>query len=130
MIDPETAILAFEQPAVRIVPALTRRQFLSAARAGEAAESVYRQPSYTRKIGGCRLPGLYRSASVSFLVWLTFEGRRLRRLELCNGDPGLGTSWDDHSEEKELVRKATQDKWLAACLGNRRSFRWGSARSE
>jgi hypothetical protein len=129
MIDPQTGTLSFEQPAVQVGPALTRGQFLSAAWGREGPDLTAKQPWYSRKFVGCKLPGQYLSASVSFAVWLTFEGRRLRGVELCNGDPAFGTSWDDYSEEKELLRKATHDEWLAASLGERRSFPWGTARS-
>ena len=121
MIDPETGDLAFEQPAASFGPRTMRNAVLLSpwAAAGEPGD----------RAAPTRLEGRYLSGGVAFGVVLRFEGRRLAAAELWNDDPKFGTSWDDFSREQELLRKATHDEWLTACLGDRRTFPWGTARA-
>ena len=39
------------------------------------------------------------------------------------------TSWDNWSEEQELVTQKYYDQWLTAHIGKERSFNWGAIES-
>jgi len=121
MIDPATGSLTFAAPAVRVSPAITRSEFLSAAWAQGATDWVVNEPWHS-----WRLPGEYLSHSLPWIVVLYFQGERLTMVDLCHNDPRFGSSWSDHSVEKERARQASHDRWLSACVGERRSFPWGT----
>ena len=60
------------------------------------------------------------------MVALEFCGEALMRVELCNADDQYGKSWNDWSEEKELLRKRSHDEWLKRVLGDGDYvFPWG-----
>jgi hypothetical protein len=127
MIDPGTGTLSFQQPALRIGRGTTRAEVLAtpwgAAAARGAAGGRGANVSW-------KLEGRFTSGAVSFGVLLRFERKRLAAVDLWDADPSFGASWDDFSHERELLRKASHDRWLDACLGDRRSFPWGSARAD
>lgn len=70
-------VVTFEQPSLRIGPALTRSEFLTADWAQGAADSGVREPQHSWRL--CRQ---YRSMSLPFVVILRFEGERLTMLNL------------------------------------------------
>jgi hypothetical protein len=121
MIDPRTGILTFEKPLVQIHSALSRADFLESTWANGAVDFVVNEPwhSWKRKGG-------YKSGRSSFDVVLFFEGERLDMITFSDCDSKFGTSWGDWSVENEMNRHESHYKWLAACIGNQRSFPWGS----
>ena len=121
MINPDDGVLAFEEPSLRIGPGLQRSEFLDADWAQGASVLVANEPWQSLK-----LDGEYRSRSLKFVLILYFHGDRLARIDFCASDPKFGTSWEDYSEEKERQRQASHDAWLWECLGERRSFWWGT----
>jgi hypothetical protein len=121
VIDPATGALSFQDASVQIGSALKRSEFLSAWWSKDAVDWVVNEPWHSWK-----LPRECTSDSISFIVVLYYRGEQLMQVELCNCDPKFGTSWNDHSDEKELNRKASHDQWLLACLRDRRTFSWGS----
>jgi hypothetical protein len=125
MINPETGSLSFQDPIVEIGPALTRSEFRSASLSEDAADWVINEPWRSWKIAGVCV-----AESIPFIVVLYFHGERLAMIDLCHSDPKFGTSWNDYSLEKEMSRKASHNRWLAASLGTQRTFPWGSAQSE
>src|SRR4029077_1408756 len=111
MIDPETGSISFDDTPVSIGPDLTRQQFLIEW-AGNAVDWIVNEPCHSWKLRGRHI-----SAAVSFDVLLFFEGERLAMVHMLDSEARFGTSWDDWSQENEMQRKASHDKWLAQCLG-------------
>jgi hypothetical protein len=56
---------------------------------------------------------------------ILFHGDELHSIQLMSNDPIFGTSWDDHSWEKEKARKERHEEWLERTVGDRRNFSWG-----
>lgn len=123
MINLENGVLTFEEPPVRIAPGLTRSEFLAAA----WAQGATMQSGDYGPRGAWSLAGKCRSMSVTFDVFLAFEGERLTRLYLGNWDTNGTTS--------------VEDTWLSKCLGKQhlwrnlrgesfqKTFAWGSVSS-
>ena len=121
MIDPDTGALAFEQPKIQIGSSLRRAEFLAAHWSSGVQDSVINEPWHS-----WTLAGQYVSASIPFVVLLSFHGERLDTVNLVHHDPKFSTSWNDYSVEKEMYRNASHEQWLSACIGTLRSFSWGS----
>lgn len=121
MFDARTGILTFEQPSIVIAPSLTRNQFLGSALGDGATTHIANEPYHSWKLNGS-----YRSAGLDLLVVLWFREQQLTMLSLMDRDPRFGTSWADHSREKEMARKESHDAWLSRSLPSRRNFSWGS----
>jgi hypothetical protein len=73
-----------------------------------------------------KLNGTFRSAGLELLVVLWFRGQQLTMVSLMDPDDRFGTSWAEHSLEKEMARKASHDAWLSRVLGPHCKFSWGS----
>lgn len=121
MFDASSGALTFEQPAAVIAPSLTRDQFLGSALAAGATTHVANEPYHSWK-----LAGTFRSAGLDLLVVLWYHGQQLASISLMDPDPRFGSSWNDHSKEKEMARKASHDAWLSRVLPPSRSFPWGT----
>src|SRR5687767_15155513 len=100
MFDAMTGTLTFEQPPVVIAPSLTRNEFLGSSLANDATTHTENEPYHSWKLNGT-----YRSAGLELLVVLWFRGQQLTMVSLMDPDQRFGTSWADHSLEKELARK-------------------------
>jgi hypothetical protein len=124
MIDSNTGMLTFEEPPAVIAPSLTRHSFLCSPLAEGAATYVENEPYHSWKLGRSFCP-----SNLNLFVVLFFHHERLTALELVDSDARFGTSWADHSVEKEMQRKAAHDAWLSRCLGFERRFSWGSVSS-
>jgi hypothetical protein len=120
MIDPATGAVSFEEPAIVIAPHLTRSAFAATPWGAAAEHWVINEPWHSWKLAELGL-----SAGIRFVVVLYFHHERLLKVELCNADPAFGTSWEDHSREKEDARDASHQAWLATFVGERRVFDWG-----
>ena len=125
MFDATTGTVTFERPPMVIAPSLTRDQFLGSSLADGATTHIGSEPYHSWKLNGT-----FRSAGLDLLVVLWFRGQQLTMLSLMDPDPRFGTSWADHSLEKEMARKASHDAWLARSLGRRRVFAWGGVSSD
>lgn len=62
-----------------------------------------------------------------FSISLCFKGEKLENL--CFEMNERCTSWDNWSEEQELVTQKYYDQWLTAHIGKERSFNWGAIES-
>lgn len=120
MLDASTGTLTFEKPPTVIAP-LTRNQFLACSLADGATTHVKNEPYHS-----WRLSGTFRSPGVELLVVLWFREQQLMMVSLMDADPRFGTSWAEHSLEKELSRKASHDAWLSRVLPPQPDFSWGS----
>jgi hypothetical protein len=122
LIDPKDGALTSADPDFRIGPALTCSEF----RAADWGESAILWGDTVRgRIW--KLDGNYLSESLSFTVFLYFEGERLAQIELYHNFPSDDPqSSVDYSKEQR--RKASHDAWLTECLGTQRSFTWGRVR--
>ena len=125
MIDPEDGALTADDPSFWIGPALTRSAFTAADWARGAHTVVSNEPWHSFK-----LDGLYCEESLSFSVSLYFHGEHLVQIELASSDGKSGRSWADYSAAEERQCKEGHDAWLNACLGERRSFAWGTVQSD
>jgi hypothetical protein len=121
MFDASTGTLRFEQPPTVIAPSLTRDQFLGSSLADGATTHIANEPYHSWKLNGT-----FRSAGLDLLVVLWFHGQQLTMVSLMDPDPRFGTSWADHSLEKEMARKASHDAWLSRALPPDRNVSWGS----
>jgi hypothetical protein len=121
MFDASTGTLTFDQPPTVIAPSLTRDQFLGSALADGATTHIENEPYHSWKLNGT-----FRCAGLELLVVLWFRGQQLIMVSLMDPDPRFGTSWADHSLEKEMARKASHDAWLSRALGPHRNVSWGS----
>jgi hypothetical protein len=121
MFELSTGAITFERPPTVIAPSLTRDPFLGSSLADGATTHVENEPYHSWK-----LKGTFRSAGLELLVVLYFREQQLTMVSLTDADPRFGTSWDDHSLEKEMARKASHDLWLSRALGPGRNFSWGS----
>ncbi|HEV2293593.1 MAG TPA: hypothetical protein VGR35_07045 [Tepidisphaeraceae bacterium] len=120
MFDAATGVLTFEQPPVTIAPRLTRDLFANSSMVARATTASDPNGKYHKwRLRQCR------SAGVAFFVEITFEEQRLMMLMMADENPRFGTSWADHSLEKEMARKASHDAWLTRTLGPQREFPWG-----
>ncbi len=120
MLDAANGQLAFESIGVTISPTLTRDAFLATTWGAAAEHWVTNEPWHS-----WRLAEVAPSNGIDLIVVLFFHEQTLRSVELCHSDPKFGTSWEDHSMEKEMARKDSHDAWLAACIGEARKFDWG-----
>jgi hypothetical protein len=102
MFDASTGTLTFERPPTVIPPTLTRDQFLGSSLSDGATTHVENVPYHSWKLNGT-----FRSAEIDLLVVLYFRDQQLTMLNLMDPDPRFGTSWADHSLEKEMARKAS-----------------------
>jgi hypothetical protein len=121
MLDESTGTLSFEQPAALIAPSLTRDRFLGSSLADGATTHIANEPYHSWKLNGT-----FRSAGVDLLVVLWFRGPQLTMVSLMDPDPRFGTSWSEHSLEKEMARKASHDAWLSRALPPSLDVSWGS----
>lgn len=121
MIDAHTGTLTFERPPATIGRSLTRDEFLRSPLAEGATTFVANEPHHAWK-----LAGTFRSCELDMLVVLHFSAQQLTMVSMSNPDPRFGTSWDDHSREKEMARKAAHDTWLARALPSPPDVSWGS----
>ncbi|MGL6074988.1 MAG: hypothetical protein ACRC8S_12585 [Fimbriiglobus sp.] len=124
MFDASTGTLRFEQPPTVIAPSLTRDRFLVSSLADEARSHIANGTFHSWKLNGT-----FRSSGLDLLVVLWFHDQHLTMVSLMDPDPRFGTSWDDHSLENEMARKASHDVWLARALAPHRNFAWGSVLS-
>src|SRR4051812_32945152 len=106
MFDASTGTLTFEQPPTVIAPSLTRDEFLGSSLADGATTHVANEPFHSWKLNGT-----FRSARLDLLVVVWFRGQKLTMVSLMDPDRRFGTSWADHSREKEMARKASHDAW-------------------
>ena len=59
-----------------------------------------------------------------FNISFCFKGEQLESLCFCMND--RYTSWEDWSEEYELLTEKYYKQWLTSHIGDKRSFDWGS----
>lgn len=116
MIDPNTGLLTFDEPPVRIGPGLTRSEFLGAGWDHNARELAANEPWHSWSLNG-----RYRSGPMLFAVALYFHGDQLVVIEFRRSGEESGSSWAASPEEEQKGL----DAWLRACLGGVRSFPWG-----
>ena len=111
-----------------IGPQLTRAAFLAAPLGRAAADLTVNEPWHSWKLA-CRIGG------EAFMLGLYFHGETLDMAVLTLTDSRYGTSWDDHSEDKEQARHAAHRRWIDDALkafgkslwsGSRRIFPWGA----
>ena len=121
MFDAQTGTLKFEHPPTEVAPSLTRDQFLAGSLADGATTNVENEPYHS-----WNLNGTFRSSGLNLLVSLWFHDQHLSMVSLMDPDPRFGTSWADHSLDKEMARKASHDKWLSRVLPSHRRSSWGS----
>ena len=124
MFDASTGTLSFEQPLTVIAPSLTRDQFLGTCLADGATTHIENEPYHSWKLNGA-----FRSAGLELLAVLWFHGQKLTRVSLMDSNPRFGTSWAEHSLEKEMARKASHDAWLSRAHAPHHKVAWGSVRS-
>jgi hypothetical protein len=126
MIDPNTGVLAFEQPPIQIAPTLTRTQFRATDWAKGATSQTANEPWHSWKLPAEQ----YRSGGLAFVIVLYFHGERLAMIDFAYNDPAYGKSWADFSMENEIKRKQAHDQWLVPSVGKQRDFPWGTITSE
>jgi hypothetical protein len=125
MLDAETGRLAFRSPGATLGPELTRTEFLASPLAEGARTIVANEPHHSWQLRGEYVSGL------TFLVALDFRGEELAMISLADANKAFGAGdWSQWTEEKELARKQSHDRWLDAQLGERRNFPWGKVFSE
>jgi len=120
MIDVQTGTIRFNEPAVEILPSLTRAIFLATSEFSTAKIVVANEPWCSSKLSG------YLKERDSFAVILWFRGENLWMVTLMNVNPAFGTSWADWSSDKEQERMLAHDRWLELSLGSKRNFEWGN----
>jgi hypothetical protein len=65
-----------------------------------------------------------------FGLSIRFRNSVLHSIDYFVAPPELGLSWEDWSQEKEIVRKSIHDKLIGEAVGAERTFYWGSIYSE
>jgi TPR repeat protein len=127
MIDQQTGALAAEGVTPQIGPSMTQAAFL-ASKWGQSAidadDGGYKGGFYPPPWRYWNLAGKYCSMSLSLAVTLTFHGEQLVRLELWHDDGKK--SWGAEPAADEQRRIKSHEAWVSACLGERRSFPWGT----
>ncbi len=123
MFDTDTGTITFDDPLVVVSPSLRRSVFLESELAINARTLVENEPWHSWSLNGRFRLGL------SFTMSLFFKGEDLTMIDLCDTNPAFPTDWNNWSQDGELARKASHDKWIEEYVGTRRSFAWGRVAS-
>lgn len=119
MIDIQTGELISDS-GNRIGPNIKRDMFLASEISENATIFVKNEPWCSYRVAELRISGL------NFIIILFFYGQDLNRIDMLNSNPQFGETWNDWSEEKELQRKESHEKWLDKIIGSKRNFSWGN----
>ena len=120
MFDPNAGIIIFDSPRFEIGPRLTRADFSCSPVFDQAALLAKNEPWCSWNLKGLKL------GEDLFVATLFFYGDQIKMLELANASPEFGTTWNDYSQEKELLRKKFHDQWISRNLAGRSDYSWGT----